>query len=125
MGGIFPRFSWQAYERRVADHLTGPDVSTAVIFYSGVFIVGSVASIVALEVTARDHLFLPVVDPQRIRRHRRALWLGLLANVGATLLAMVLPMIAIALIFGVRVAWLRLPYELSPAVAEPRADLSR
>ncbi len=96
----------------LAAHLTGPDVSTAVTFYSGVFIVGSIASILGLEVTARANLFLPVVDAQRIRRYRRALWLGLLVNVGATLLAMVLPMVALALIFGVRVAWLRLRYEV-------------
>jgi hypothetical protein len=50
----------------LAAHLIGPDVGTAVTFYSGVFIVGSVASILVLEATARGNLFLPAVDAQRI-----------------------------------------------------------
>jgi len=109
----------------LAAHLTDSDVRTAVTFYSGVFIIGSVATILAFESTARDNLFHPTVDGQSIRRYRSALWLGLLVNVGAALLAMVLPMVALALIFGVRIAWLRLRYEGAPRDVKQRPDLSR
>ncbi len=49
---------------------------------------------------------------QEVLQNTTNLKVLLLVNVGATLLAMVLPMAARALIFGVRVAWLRLRYEV-------------
>jgi uncharacterized membrane protein len=100
----------------LAAHLMGPGVSTAVTLYAGVFILGSVASILMLEAIVLGNLFVPGVDAQRIRRYRRALWSGLLLNVGATLLALVLPILALALVFIVRVMWLWLRYELPSAV---------
>ena len=108
----------------LASHLAGPERSAAVAFYCGVFVVGSVASIVALETLVRENLFRPEVHARSIRRHRRALWIGLCVNMVATLLALLLPVLALALVFVVRLGWLRIRYEVAPAVPGQQKDLS-
>jgi uncharacterized membrane protein len=108
----------------LASHLVGPERSTAVAFYCGVFIFGSVASIVTLETIVSRNLFRPEVDARSIRLHRRALWIGLATNIVATLLALLLPVLALAIVFAVRLGWLCLPYEVEPAVPGQQKDLS-
>ena len=102
----------------LASHLIGPERSTAVAFYCGVFIVGSIASIVALQTVVRGKLFRPEVDAASIRRHRRALWIGLGTNIVSTVLALVFPVFALALVFAVRLGWLRVRYEVPLAVPD-------
>jgi hypothetical protein len=80
--------------------------------FSGVFIVGSLASISLIEPGVRGSLFHAEVGASCIRHVRRALLVGLLVNLAATLLALVLPVLALTLIFGVRLGWLRLRYEV-------------
>jgi len=50
--------------------------------------------------------------------------MGLLAAVATTLLALVLPVVALALTFAVRLLWLRLRYEAVSSVPGQEAQLT-
>ncbi len=94
----------------LASHLAGSDIRAAVAFYCGTFILGSIAWILLLATIERDKLFFPDVDDRTVRDLRRSLRIGLLANVSATLLALVLPWFALVLNVVVRLNWLRLRF---------------
>jgi uncharacterized membrane protein len=95
----------------LAANLAGPNIRTAVAFYSGTFVLGSVAVNLLVAAIVHDHLFRPEVDGRAVARARQALRLGLFVNVAATVVALVLPWVALALSVAVRLYWLRLRYQ--------------
>ena len=72
-----------------------------------------------LAAIVHGRLFRPEVDERAVGLARRALRVGLLVNVAATAVALVLPWIALALSVAVRLYWLRLRYQ--PALSTPQA----
>ena len=101
----------------LAANLRGPEISTAVAFYCGTFVLGSVAFNLLLETIARGQLFRPEVDAQTIGRVRRGYRMALTIYVAATLIALVAPWWALALNVAVRVHLLRMRYKPVPLVA--------
>ena len=98
----------------LAASLTGSEASAAVTFYCGTFVAGSAAWYVLLAAITHDCLFKSDVDPQTIRHLRRNQRIGLLVFIVATLLAPVLPWLALMLTVAVRILWLRIRYETAP-----------
>jgi uncharacterized membrane protein len=101
----------------LAANLRGPEISTAVAFYCGTFVLGSVAFNLLLETIARGQLFRPEVDAQTIGRVRRGYRMALTIYIAATLIALVAPWWALALNVAVRVHLLRMRYKPVPLVA--------
>jgi uncharacterized membrane protein len=100
----------------LAAHLEGPDVATAVAFYSGTFAAGSGAYNLLLETIARGELRDPVHGVQVVARIRRGYRLAFLTYLTATLLAFVVPYLALALAIAVRLHLLRLRYHHEASV---------
>ena len=101
----------------LAANLRGPEISTAVAFYCGTFVLGSGAFNLLLETIARGQLFRPEVDAQTIGRVRRGYRMAFTIYVAATLIALVAPWWALALNVAVRVHLLRMRYKPVPLVA--------
>ena len=101
----------------LAASLRGSEISTAVAFYCGTFVLGSVAFNLLLETIARGQLFRPEVDAQTIGRVRRGVRMAFTIYVAATLIALVAPWWALALNVAVRVHLLRMRYKPVPLVA--------
>jgi uncharacterized membrane protein len=95
----------------LAANLAGPNTRTAVAFYCGTFVLGSVAVNLLLAAIVHDQLFRPEVDERAVAHARRALRVGFLVNVVATAVALVLPWVALALSVALRLYWLRLRYQ--------------
>ena len=91
----------------LADHLGGPEMSTAVAFYCATFVFGSGMFNLLAETIAR----CPGVDVQAIGRIRRGFRITFAIYVAATLLALVAPWVALALNVAVRVHLLRIRYQ--------------
>jgi uncharacterized membrane protein len=100
----------------LAAHLGGPERSAAVTFYCATFVAGSAAFNVLVAVILRDQLFRPGVE-EILAGVRRGYQLTLLVYVAATLLALVLPLLALVVNVAVRLHLLRLHYQ--PAQTEP------
>ena len=75
----------------LAANLRGPEISTAVAFYCGTFVLGSAAFNLLVETIARGQLFRPEVDAQAIGRIRRGYRITFVIYVAATLIALVAP----------------------------------
>ena len=101
----------------LAANLRGPEISTAVAFYCGTFVLGSGAFNLLVETIARGQLFRPEVDAQTIGRVRRGYRIAFTIYVAATLIALVAPWWALALNVAVRVHLLRMRYQPVPLVA--------
>jgi len=101
----------------LAANLGGAEASTAAAFYCGTFVVGSGAFNLLVATIERGQLCHPHVDPQIIRRVRRAFRITFVIYVAATALALVAPYLALALNVAVRLHLLRVRYR--PAVAPP------
>ena len=107
----------------LAAHLTGPDVSTAVAFYCGTFVFGSVAFNVLVATMKRCEL----VSPECVHILRRAkigYRITLALYVCATLIALVAPWVALALNLAVRVFLLSIRYKPPAHVAVQEAHSS-
>lgn len=100
----------------LAASLRGSEISTAVAFYCGTFVLGSGAFNLLVETIARGHL-RPEVDAQTIGRVRRGTRMAFTIYVAATLIALVAPWLALALNVAVRVHLLRMRYQPVPLVA--------
>jgi uncharacterized membrane protein len=109
----------------LAANLAGPNTRSAVAFYCGTFVLGSVAVNLLLAAIVHGRLFRPEVDEPAVGRARRALRVGLLVNVAATAVALVLPWIALALSVAVRLYWLRLRYQPAPSTPQAPAPFSQ
>jgi uncharacterized membrane protein len=101
----------------LAANLGGAEASTAAALYCGTFVVGSGAFNLLVATIERGQLCHPHVDPQIIRRVRRAFRITFVIYVAATALALVAPYLALALNVAVRLHLLRVRYR--PAVAPP------
>ena len=103
----------------LAANLGGSEVSTAVAFYCGTFVVGSGAFNLLVATIARGQLFRPEVDAQTIGRVRRGYRITFMIYVAATLIALVAPWWALALNVAVRLHLLRIRYQPAPSAARP------
>ena len=92
----------------LAKNLGGPEVSTAVAFYCGTFVVGSIAYHLLLETIARCELRDSERGGEAVERIRRGYHLALLTYAVSTALALVLPYVALVLAMAVRIHLLRL-----------------
>jgi uncharacterized membrane protein len=81
----------------LAANLGGSEVSTAVAFYCGTFVIGGGAFNLLVATIARGQLFRPEVDAQIIGGIRRSFRIVFLIYVATTLLALVMPWLALAL----------------------------
>jgi len=100
----------------LAANLRGPEISTAVAFYCGTFVLGSGAFNLLVATISRGHLARPEVDARTIGRVRRGYRISFTIYVAATLLALVAPWWALALNVAVRVHLLRMRYQPAPLV---------
>jgi uncharacterized membrane protein len=91
----------------LAAHLGDPGRSAAVTFYCATFVAGSAAYNLLAAVIARDQLFRPEVE-QALAGVRRGYAQALLVYIAAALMALVLPILALAVNVGVRLHLLRL-----------------
>ncbi|HET7853315.1 MAG TPA: TMEM175 family protein [Candidatus Methylomirabilis sp.] len=108
----------------LAAHLGGSEVSTAVAFYCGTFVLGSGAFNLLVATIARGQLFRPEVDAQTIGRIRRGYRITFVIYVAATLIALVAPWLALALNVAVRLHLLRIRYQPAPSVPRQEAQLT-
>jgi hypothetical protein len=69
-------------------------------------------------------LLRPEVDPRTLERIRRGFRITFVIYVAATLLALVAPLLALAVNVAVRVHLLRLRYRPAPAVLRPEGQLT-
>lgn len=99
----------------LAAHLGGPEVSTAVAFYCGTFVLGSAAFNLLVAAIARCELGRPE-NAQVIGRIRRGYRITFVAYLAATAVALVAPYVALALAVAVRLHLLRIRYQLEPAM---------
>ena len=97
----------------LADHLGGPQTSSAVAFYCGTFVFGSAAFNLLVETIARGHLCRPEVDAHAIDRIRRGYRITFVVYLAATGIALVAPYVALAINIAVRVHLLRIRYRLA------------
>src|SRR5215204_5271428 len=81
----------------LAESLGGPNLSTAVAFYCGTFVFGSIAFNMLAEVIARGRLVRTDVDPTAIQRIRRGYRITLAVYIAATLVAVVQPYLALVI----------------------------
>jgi uncharacterized membrane protein len=100
----------------LAEHLGGPEVSTAVVFYCGTFVFGSAAFNLLVAAIARGQLCRPEVDGQALGRIRRGYRITFVTYLAATLIAFVAPYVALAINVAVRLHLLRIRYRLSSSV---------
>jgi uncharacterized membrane protein len=91
----------------LADSFGTPNFSTAVAFYCGTFVVGSMAFNILAAVIARGRLVRADVDPTAIERIRRGYRITLAIYIAATLIAVVQPYLALLMNVAVRLHLLR------------------
>jgi len=108
----------------LAANLGGSEVSTAVAFYCGTFVLGSGAFNLLVATIARGQLFRPEVDAQTIGRIRRGYRITFVIYVATTLMALVTPLLALALNVAVRLHLLRIRYQPAPSVPRQEAQLT-
>jgi uncharacterized membrane protein len=95
----------------LADYLGGAQASTAVALYCGTFVFGSGAFNLLAAMIARSQLLRPDVDAQTLPRIRRGYQITFVIYVAATLIALVLPWLALAINVAVRLHLLRIRYQ--------------
>lgn len=98
----------------LAANLGGSEISTAVTFYCGTFVFGSAMSNLLVAALARGDCFHTEVDPRIIAGIQRSLRITFSIYVVATLLALVLPWLALALNVAVRLYLLSVRYQPTP-----------
>jgi uncharacterized membrane protein len=86
----------------LAAHIDGPERSAAVTFYCATFVAGSAAFNLLAAVIARDRLFRPESE-QNLAAMRRRYGQVLLVYIAAALMALVLPLLALAVNVAVRI----------------------
>jgi uncharacterized membrane protein len=99
----------------LADNLTTSDVSTAVALYCGTFVVGSAAFNILVGTIIRGQLLRKEIETQVIFRVRRGYRIVFLIYVATTLLAFVMPFLALAINIAVRVFLLSIRYKPTSA----------
>jgi len=105
----------------LAANLGGSEISTAVAFYCGTFVLGSVAFNLLVATIERGRLLRPEVDAQTIGRVRRGYQITFVIYLAATFLALVAPWWALAINIAVRLHLLRMRYQPVPLVPSQAA----
>jgi uncharacterized membrane protein len=105
----------------LAANLGGSEISTAVAFYCGTFVLGSVAFNLLVATIERGRLLRPEVDARTIGRVRRGYQVTFVIYLAATFLALVAPWWALAINIAVRLHLLRMRYEPLPLVPSQAA----
>jgi uncharacterized membrane protein len=96
----------------LAEHLGGPEARAAAAFYCGSFVVNSIAWNALFTVIVRGGLLRADVDQATIRRIRRAYAAGPVVYAVATLVALVSPVLGLALQASLWLLWIGLRYEM-------------
>jgi uncharacterized membrane protein len=96
----------------LAENLTSSEASTAVALYCGTFAVGSAAFNILVGTIMRGRLLREEINVQIIRRVRRGYRIVFLIYVATTLLALVMPFLALAVNVAVRLFLLSIRYKL-------------
>jgi uncharacterized membrane protein len=99
----------------LAENLTSSEASTAVALYCGTFAVGSAAFNILVGTIMRGQLLREEIDVQIIRRVRRGYRIVFLIYATTTLLALVMPFLALAVNVAVRVFLLSIRYKPAQA----------
>jgi uncharacterized membrane protein len=97
----------------LAESLAGPNLVTAVAFYCGTFVFGSIAFNILAAVIAHGHVMRADVDPAAIQSIRRGYRITLAVYIAATLVALVQPYLALGINVAVRLHLLRLHHASS------------
>jgi uncharacterized membrane protein len=95
----------------LADHLTSPEVNIAVAIYCGTFVIGSTAFNLMVATIMRGQLLRTEIDTQILVRIRRGFRIVFLIYVATTLVAFLMPFIALALNVAVRIFLLNIRYK--------------
>jgi len=103
----------------LARHLATAEARVAVAFYCGTFVVNSLAWGLVFSTMVRGRLFHAGVDARTIERVRRAYLMGPLVYLAATLIALVRPLLGLALNASLWLLWMRLGYR--EAAERPRS----
>jgi uncharacterized membrane protein len=120
-GGVLAYVTFIPFPTAVlAANLGGPEISTAVAFYCGTFVLGSGAYNLLVATIARSQCFRLEVDAQTIARIRRGYRIAFMTYVAATLIALIAPWWALALNIAVRLHLVRMGYH--PAAVAPRQE---
>jgi uncharacterized membrane protein len=108
----------------LAEHLGGSEINTAVAFYCGTFVFGSAAFNLLVATLSRDQCFQTEVDPRIIAGIRRSFRITFSIYVVTTLLALVLPWLALTLNVAVRLYLLSVRYKPRPSMSRQEAELT-
>ena len=95
----------------LAENLTSSDVNTAVALYCGTFVVGSAAFNILVAIIINGQLLRQDVDTQIIYRVRKGFRIVFLIYVATTLIAFVMPFLALAINVAVRIFLLSIRYK--------------
>ncbi len=104
----------------LAEHLATAESTAAVTFYCGAFVANSLAWLLLLFTIVRGGLFREDVDARTLLRIRRAYIAGPLVYTVATLVALVQPMLGLALNASLWLLWTRLCYHTASEARGPR-----
>jgi uncharacterized membrane protein len=94
----------------LARYLATAEAKVAVAFYCGTFVINSLAWGLVFSTMVRGRLFHAGVDAGTIERVRRAYVMGPLVYLAATLIALVRPLLGLALNASLWLLWMRLGY---------------
>ena len=98
----------------LAENLTSSDVNIAVALYCGTFVVGSAAFNILVAIIINGQLLRKDVDTQIIYRIRKAFRIVFLIYLATTLIAFVMPFLALAINVAVRIFLLSIRYKTAP-----------
>ena len=102
----------------LAENLTSSDVNIAVALYCGTFVVGSAAFNILVAIIINGQLLRKDVDTQIIYRIRKGFRIVFLVYLVTTLIALVMPFLALAINVAVRIFLLSIRYK--PAAANTK-----
>jgi uncharacterized membrane protein len=106
----------------LASHLGGPEMATAVTLYCGTFVLGSLAFNLLVTTIERGECFRPEIDGEAVRRIHRGHRLAFFYYLTATLGALVVPWIALAMNVAVRLHLLHIRYQAQHAASRVAAS---
>ena len=95
----------------LAENLTSSDVNIAVALYCGTFVVGSAAFNILVAIIINGQLLRKDVDTQIIYRIRKGFRIVFLVYLVTTLIALVMPFLALAINVAVRIFLLSIRYK--------------
>jgi len=108
----------------LAEYLGTPQARNAVAFYSGTFVINSIAWGLLFMTIVRGRLLRPDVDAEAVARIRRAYTSGPLVYALSTVVALFQPTIGLLLNVSLWVLWVRLCYHTTAEAQRRRARLA-